>query len=375
MIRTIHREEKTLAEQIVAHANEKPEPDKDHLFVPTGSALLNLALSDRADGGFLTGKIANIIGDSSSGKTFQALTLLAEAAHDPRFDNYLLVYDDAEAACEFDFVKLFGQKTADRILPPSLDPEEPGHSATLTGLQSNLRRLLKGDKPFIYIQDSFDALTTEAELKHAEELQKAHESGKEAKGTYGMEKAKQASILLRLIAADIKKTDSLVIIISQTRDNIDPMSFQRKTRAGGKALYFYCSYECWLAVAQKLTTSINDKKRNVGIVSRIKVTKNKFNGKVREIDLPIFYNYGVDDIGACVDFLIAEKHWQKTGSGRIDAREFSVSLFRDKLVEMIDAKGWIDRLHQITEKVWGEIEAQLGTKRKPKYEERNDLVS
>jgi RecA/RadA recombinase len=177
MKRTIHREEKTLAEQIVAHANEKPEQDKDHLFVPTGSALLNLALSDRADGGFLTGKIANIIGDSSSGKTFQALTLLAEAAHNPRFDDYLLVYDDAEAACEFDFVKLFGQKTADRILPPSLDPDEPGHSATLTSLQSNLRRLLKGDKPFIYIQDSLDALTTEAELKHAEELQKAHESG------------------------------------------------------------------------------------------------------------------------------------------------------------------------------------------------------
>lgn len=337
------------------------------MFVPTGSALLNLALSDRADGGFLTGKIANIIGDSSSGKTFQALTLLAEAAHDSRFDNYLLVYDDAEAACEFDFVKLFGQKTADRILPPSLDPEEPGHSATLTGLQSNLRRLLKGDKPFIYIQDSLDALTTEAELKHAEELQKAHESGKEAKGTYGMEKAKQASILLRLIAADIKKTDSLVIFISQTRDNIDPMSFQRKTRAGGRALTFYCAVEFWMAVAQKLSININDKKRNIGIVSRIRITKNKYNGKMREIDIPILYSFGVDDIGACVDFLITEKHWTKTGSGRIDAREFQVSLFRDKLVEAIDSKGWTDRLHQITEKVWNGIEEQLGGKRKPKY--------
>jgi hypothetical protein len=145
------------------------------------------------------------------------------------------------------------------------------------------------------------------------------------------------------------------------------MSFQRKTRAGGKALYFYCSYEAWLAVAQKLTTSINDKKRNIGIISRIKITKNKFNGKIREIDLPIFYNYGVDDIGACVDFLIAEKHWAKSGSGRIDAREFQVSLFRDKLVEAIDSKDWTDRLHQITEKVWSGIEKQLEGKRKPKY--------
>jgi recombination protein RecA len=363
--------ERKLSDQIVDHAfatAEKPELDKDHLFVPTGSALLNLALSDRADGGFLTGKIANIIGDSSSGKTFQALTLLAEAAHDPRFDNYLLIYDDAEAACEFDFVKLFGQKTADRILPPSLDRENPGYSITLTGLQSNIRRLLKGDKPFIYIQDSLDVLTTEAELKHAEELQKAHESGKEAKGTYGMEKAKQASILLRLIAADIKKTDSLVIIISQTRDNIDPMSFQRKTRAGGRALTFYCSMEMWLAVAKKLAININDRKRNIGIVSRIKITKNKFNGKMREIDVPILYSFGVDDIGACVDFLIAEKHWAKSESGRVDAHEFQASLFRDKLVEVIDSKGWTDRLHQITEKVWNGIEEQLEGKRKPKYE-------
>ncbi len=358
-------------EQVVAHATEaKPdEPEPGRLYVPTGSALLNLALSDRADGGFLTGKIANVIGDQSSGKTFQTLTMLAEAAHSEAFDNYLLIYDDAEAACEFDFVKLFGQKTAERILPPSLDRDEPGHSTSMIALQFNLRRLLKGDKPFIYVQDSFDSLTTEAEVKHAGDLEDAHESGKEAKGSYGMEKAKQASILLRLVASEIKRTNSLLIIISQTRDNIDPMSFQRKTRAGGKALYFYCSYEMWLAVAQKLSTKINDKSRNIGVVSRVKITKNKSNGKVREVDLPIYYSYGVDDIGSCVDFLVAEKHWRKSGSGNIDAQELNIMATRTKLIREIENRQAVGRLHKVVEKVWREIEGKLNLDRRPKYEE------
>lgn len=369
MERRIVRRTSSLVGQVVSHAENvaSATPEPDRLFVPTGSALLNLALSDRADGGYLTGKIVNVIGDSSSGKTFLCLTTLAEAAHDPKFDNYLLIYDDAEAACEFDFVKLFGQKTADRILPPSLDPDEPGHSATLTGLQSNLRRLLKGDKPFIYIQDSLDALTTEAELKHAADIQKAHDAGKEAKGTYGMEKAKQASVLLRLIAADIKRTQSLVVVISQTRDNIDPMSFQRKTRAGGKALTFYVAVEMWLAVAQKLSIKVNDKNRNVGVLSRIKISKNKYNGKVREIDTPILYDYGVDDIGACVDFLVSEGHWSKNANGGITAGEFGLTATRTKLLDIVDDKGLVGKLHELTQDVWLSIEEKISSGRKPKY--------
>ncbi|MFA5377450.1 MAG: hypothetical protein WC455_16985 [Dehalococcoidia bacterium] len=368
MLRRIIRRTPSLTEQIVDHAeNDNPEPEESRLFVPTGSALLNLALSDRHDGGYLTGKIVNVIGDSSSGKTFLCLTTLAETAHNPAFDDYLLIYDDAEAASEFNIEKLFGSKTAERIMPPSLDPEEPGHSHTMMDFQSNIRRLLKGDKPFIYIQDSFDALTTDEELKHAADLQKAHDSGKEAKGTYGMEKAKQASILLRLIAADIKRTKSLVVIISQTRTNIDPMSFQRKTRAGGMALTFYCAAEMWLAVAQKLSIKVNDKNRSVGVVSRIKLTKNKYNGKVREIDTPILYDYGVDDIGSCIDFLVSEGHWSKNANGGITAGEFGLTATRTKLLDIVDEKGLAGKLHELTQEIWLEIEEKIKSGRKPKY--------
>jgi recombination protein RecA len=365
--RTIHRA--SLVEQVVSHAeNDTPAaPEPDRLFVPTGSALLNLALSDRADGGYLTGKIVNVIGDSSSGKTFLCLTTLAETAHTPAFDDYLLIYDDAEAASEFNIEKLFGSKTASRILPPSLDPEEPGHSHTMLDFQSNIRRLLRGDKPFIYIQDSFDALTTDEELKHAAENQRLHDAGKDAKGTMGMNKAAQASVLLRLIAADLKRTQSLVVIISQTRDNIDVLSFQRKTRAGGKALYFYCSAELWLGVAQKLSIKVNDKNRNIGVLSRIKISKNKYNGKVREIDLPVLYDYGCDDIGACIDFLVSEGHWSKNANGGITAGEFGLTATRTKLLDIVDDKGLVGKLHELTETVWLAIEEKIKSGRKPKY--------
>lgn len=369
MKRKIIREE-SLAEQMTAHASGKPDQEENgKLFVPTGSALLNLALSDKADGGFLAGKIVNLIGDSSSGKTFLALTLLAEVAHDSAFDFYNLIYDDAEAANEFDLVKLFGKKTADRIKAPMYDSEgNPVYSHTMLGFQSSIRRLLKAGEPFIYIQDSFDALTTEEELKHAIENQKAYEAGKETKGTYGMNKAAQASVMLRLLATDVKKTNSLVIIISQTRDNIDPMSFQKKTRAGGKALYFYCSYEMWLAVAQKLSVKINDKNRRIGVLSRIKISKNKFNGKVREIDLPIMYSYGVDDISACIDFLVTEGYWTKSGSGMIDAKGLRTISTRTKLISKVEQEDLYEALYNITQKAWMEIEEKLKSGRKPKYE-------
>jgi len=354
--------------QIERHAERRSEPEPSpRLWAGTGSTLLNLALSDRADGGFLVGKVVNIVGDQSSGKTFLALTILAEAAHNPRFDKYQLIHDDAEAASEFDFAKLFGQKTAERVLPPSLRREEPGYSQTVLDFECSVKSVME-EGPTIYVLDSLDALTTDADIKHGEELREAHDKGREAKGSYGMEKAKQASILLRHLVAKARDSGSLVIIISQTRDNIDPMSFQRKTRAGGKALYFYCSYEMWLAVAGKISAKINDKPRVIGVTSRIKCTKNKATGKLREVDLPIYYSYGLDDVGSCVDFLVGEGHWPKGGSGTITAPELNLSGVRSKLIREIEESSKHGLLSATVQKVWLDIEAKMVLPRNPKYE-------
>lgn len=364
-MRVIPRMEKTV-DQVVKHSTQEEAPVSDR-FINTGLGLWNLALSNNVNGGFLSGKIANVIGDSSSGKTFLCLSLLAEVANTPAFDDYDLIYDDAEESSEFDLVKLFGQKTAERILPPSGDRDDPQTTHTMLDFQANVRKRLKGEKPFIYVLDSFDAVTTKEELAHADDLEKAREKGTEAKGTYGMEKAKQASILLRMIVGEIKDTKSLLIIISQTRDNIDPMSFQPKTRAGGKALKFYSSYEMWLAVEKKLTEKVGDKNYAVGVLSKIKVTKNKGTGKpVSEVSIPIYYSYGADDIGSCVDFLVSVGEWKKS-SGIIQATGLKLSGYRNKVIGDIEAGGLTDRLHLEVHKAWMKIEKALKPDRVPRY--------
>lgn len=355
-----------IVRSITRRTKEVETEEAKRNYVSSGSTLLNLALSDKHNGGFLPGKVVNIIGDSSSGKTFLALSLLAEAANNPFFDNYELIYDDAEAANEFNIKNLFGEKAYKRILPPSLNRKKPKYSQDMTGFQVNVRNLLKEKKSFIYIQDSFDALTTEQETKHANAVEKAYIAGKESKGTYGMEKAKQASILLRLLVGEIKKTNSLVIIISQTRDNIDPMSFQRQTRAGGRALKFYSSYEMWMAVAKKIKVKIKEKNRQIGIIAKVKITKNKANGKVREADIPIYYSCGVDDVAGCIDFLVSEGHWKKS-RGIINAKEFQLNLTQNQLIKTIEENSFENKLRRVVEMVWNEIEEEMNIIRKKRW--------
>ena len=363
--RTLNR---SVVQQIIDHAlDPKEERVSDHLFIPTGSTLLNLALSDRADGGYCLGTMVNVIGDKSSGKTFLCLSTMAEAAHDDRFSGYEGRFDDAEAANRFDMVKLFGQKTADWVKPAIEDNEETNHSRTIQEFQIVSRKLLRRGTPLIYVLDSFDAISSDAEIAYADKAEEAYESGKEIKGTYAMDKAKLASSCLRLINGEIEHSKSLFILISQTRDNIDPMSFTSRTRAGGKALYFYCATEMWIAIEKRLTVVVNDKPRVVGVQSKIKITKNKYNGKEREISLPIFYDIGVDDVGSCVDFLIAEKWWTKSGSGVIDAKELKRNETRAKLIKTIEENDLIPALHRITQKCWLSIEEKLKLDRKPRY--------
>jgi len=73
-------------------------------------------------------------------------------------------------------------------------------------------------------------------------------------------------------------------------------------------------------------------------------------------------------VGACVDFLIQEKWWAKSGSGIINAPELKTAATRVKLIKAIEEKGWIDRLHSITEKAWLSIEGKLKLDRKRRYD-------
>ena len=212
---------------------------------------------------------------------------------------------------------------------------------------------------------NLDALDAEEDQKKADEMIEAREKGKEVAGTYGMAKPKAMSWILRHIVSGIKKTKSALIIISQTRDNISSVSFAKKTRSGGRALEFYCTHELWLAAG----SPIEKKQMPIGVNTKIRITKNKLTGKRRKVSIPLYYSYGLDDIGASVDWLVTVGHWGKKG-GKIDADDFDLLATKKKLIRFIESEeGRKSDLDSIVAEVWEEMEKSFLPNRKPKYRE------
>tara|TARA_Y100000310_G_scaffold137866_1_gene136811 strand:+ start:268 stop:1296 length:1029 start_codon:yes stop_codon:yes gene_type:complete len=332
------------------------------LLVPSGSSLLDLACSDSIKGAFPLGKVVNIIGDSSAGKTMLALSMFAEMNDRIGFDNYKFIYDDVERALEFDVQNLFGEVSR-RIEPPALDDDEKLYSDTIQDFFVNLKSWLNEGDPFIYVLDSFDALTSEQEEEKVDKFVKAHLKGEKSAGSYGMDKARMSSQILRMVKGLVADTDSLVVIISQTRDNIDPFSFEKKKRSGGRALKFYSSHEIWLANKAKL----KKKDRVIGNQVQAKVSKNKLTGKVRVVEFPVYYDYGVDSIGSAIDFLSKER-WKAKTKNKINAPEFEFEGSRQKLIDYIEINDSETELFGILEDEWQEIEESLKLNRKRKYD-------
>jgi len=376
-----------LADQMKDRAQEEPEAvdlgewDTDNL-IPSGSTLLNLACSDNPMGAFCKGKIVNIIGSSSSGKTLLGLTIVAEMSIDNKWDNYDLYYDPAESGDSFNIEKTFGKRLSDRLKPPSFDEEGvPEASDTVQMFHANLDRILDEEKPFIYILDSLDGLTSLEEQEKAKEDHEALAKGKGCKGTYSLEKQKAISKMLRLINRRIKKTGSLLIVLSQTRDKLDAGPFQSKeTVAGGRALEFYCSHRIWL-----YKTGIIDKlKRKIGTHTQARVTKNKLTGKLREVDFDIYYDYGVDDHSSCIGFLLEEGVFKAPGSKTTEKKEgktkglpkaivaealgYAEAMTPEQLVQAVDEFRLKPALVKLTADKWTEIEESLKLNRTPKYQ-------
>lgn len=359
------RTKRTLPEQIKDTAKTPieervPKQIDPERLIPCGSTMLNLACSDRWQGAFCHGDIVNIIGDSHSGKTLLALSTFAEVAVLERFDEYDLIYNSPEGALEFDIPYLFGSKLDSR-----LQRGEEYNSDTFLDFHADVLDRLKAGKPFIYVLDSLDSLTTDEELEKIEKTIKAKRAGKKAAGSMGMQKAKGMSEMLRMLVREIEKSDSLLIIISQTRQNIDPMSFVKRRRAGGDALKFYCSHEIWLAHFKK----IPKKDRVIGSEVKIKISKNKITGKLREVMFSTYYDYGIDDIGSCIDFMVKEGKWHKPKEGTtITAKDLNLKGPRATLIKQIEEQNLELQLHRYVGRAWNQIEDGLRLRRKSKYE-------
>lgn len=353
------------------------------LLLPTGSTLLNLALAENPYGGWAKGSIANIIGDSHAGKSFLAWQTLADMANNDTFDGYTLFYDDCESAMHFDVDKLFGDAT-ERVMYG-----DKFNSNLIENCFYRIKKLLKGEKKrdplqMVYVVDSLDGLSSKEEVdKNESEI---------GKRDYP-DKPRILSEQLKQVASLVSDTASLVLIVSQTRQNIGVKFGFKKRRSGGDALRFYSTHEIWLAVRGH----IKIKGKDVGTRIRIRITKNKLTGKQRELELPILVDYGIDDIGSMVDWMLEERFWlyekkkkgdESIGKAKSKQKEdddednednekqdkvivatadLGFNGTRDEIIHRVESEDKLDALKNTVAACWMQVEKELASNRKPRY--------
>ena len=228
-----------------------------HEFIHSGSTLLNCVLG----GGWPLGRMSNIVGDASTGKSLLCIEAAANFHH--QFPNGKIIYLEAEAAFDESYAEALGMPVAS-VNFVGEDLEDFTVESWFEHLTETIEALSKEDVPCLYIVDSLDALSDRAE------------KGREIdKGSYGASKPKVIGQLFRRLTKEIEKSKIHLMIVSQVRDNIGVMFGDRHYRTGGKAMDFYASQILWLAQIKKLDKTIKKQKRVYGVQIKAKCKKNK----------------------------------------------------------------------------------------------------
>ncbi len=326
-------------------------------LIPSGSTMLNLACSDSRFGAFIPGTVVNIVGDKSTGKTMLSHTMFGEIASRKQFEDYRFIHRDVERSVVWDVEGLFGVKMFERL-------EMDKDIRTIEDFKKDIKEcckeaITKDGRPFIYILDSYDLLTTDEEEKKKDEKETGYSQAK---------KTKELGSIFRSVVEPIKKSNSLLIVISQVRRNMDAGSFGKKFyRTGGSAMDHVISHEIWIYRGAKIKREVNKRKRIIGVTSLPKVEKNRLTGKVRDVEFNIFYDYGVDDISSMMIFLIKEGFWKKKkGKGYI-AKGLNINGEKASLIEQIEEKNLERKLRKVTQEAWLSIEESMKLDRKKRF--------
>lgn len=350
--------------------SKKQKPNHAGTLLSTGSTLLNLAMTGQVSGGWVTGHYFLFVGDSDSGKSWFMHTALAEASINPAFDDYRLIYDNTEAKGLMDIARYFGKRLASRIEPPRVRDGESVSSETAEEFYYHVDDALKDGRPFIYVLDSQDTLTSNREAKKFKQL-KGKARGRKVEGSdgdYTDGKAKVHSSHLRQLITPLANNNSLLIIVNQSRDSFS--MFEKGAYSGGRALKFYAVCQLWSYNAGKLQREYREKKRQLGIKSRVAVVKNHITGRESFVEVPIYHSCGIDDVGCCVDWLLSEGYWEKRKGGIIRATGMGpvIEEKREALIHAIEEQDREDDLRDLVGMVWQEIEEATAVERKPRYQ-------
>lgn len=339
----------------------------------TGCTMLNLACTDTPYWGLVAGGYYFLWGDSMSGKTFLTMTCFAEAQINPQFSAHEIHFVNAEGGALMDIHKFFGPKVAGKL-------HWHDNVETIEDFYRLMWDLLvKQKKKIILVLDSQDALGSSQAAKKFAKQKKAAEEGDEAKGSYGDGKAKYHSENIRWVLTNLRKTNSVLWVIGQSRDNVNAFGWaDKKIKSGGRSLDFYANLVMQSTVGKPIKKLVRGKPRVIGSNCIVTVRKNRVTGKVgkeRSAVVPIYHSYGIDDIGATVDFLIAENYFKEAGLDDKKRKRFQVpdlegfSGTRGQIITLIEEQDAQELFQDMAAKVWGEIEHECElVNRRKRYE-------
>ncbi len=318
---TMDRMDKTYGKGAVMKLGDRVVADVD--VIPTGSLTMDLALGI---GGYPKGRIVEIYGPESSGKTTLTIHAIAECQK----QGGICAFIDAEHAFDPTYAKALGVDTDNLIIA------QPDNGEQALEIADNLIRSGAID---LLIVDSVAALTPKAEIE-----------GEMGDSQMGLQ-ARLMSKALRKLTASINKANCTCIFINQLREKIGVMFGNPETTTGGNALKFYAS----VRIDIRRSTQIKGGDEVLGNRTRVKIVKNKVAPPFRKAEFDIMYGSGISKCGEILDLAVEMNIVNKSGSW-FSYGETKLGQGRDSVKELINDNP--ELMDELENKIKAELKAK-----------------